>query len=72
MPSGIGTSSGNTGGANERTVTVAGLTPCTEYTFIVAGMSGDQTGQFSDGMSQMTDGEGKHFNRVVKIKVHFR
>ena len=48
-------------------MTVEGLTPCTEYTFSVAGMSGDRTGQFSDGMSQMADGESKHFNRVVQI-----
>ena len=66
MPSGTGTSSGNTG-ANERTVTVTGLTPCTEYTLSIAGMSGDGTGQFGDGKSQMTDGEGKPLHKVNRF-----
>ena len=66
MPSGTGTSSGITG-SNERRVTVAGLTPCTEYTFSVAGMSSDGTGLYSDDKIQMTDGEGKPFHKVNRF-----
>ena len=68
MASGTGTRSGINTGATERTVTVTGLTPCTEYTLSVAGMSGDGTvGQFGDGKSQMTDGEGKPLHKVNRF-----
>ncbi|XP_072048750.1 uncharacterized protein [Amphiura filiformis] len=34
--------------ANERMVTITGLTPCTEYSFSVAGISASNTGNYSD------------------------
>ncbi|XP_072041090.1 uncharacterized protein [Amphiura filiformis] len=46
-----------TTGANERMVTISGLTPCTEYSFTVAGISGSQVGQYSDGNDVTTSGE---------------
>ncbi|XP_072048736.1 uncharacterized protein [Amphiura filiformis] len=44
--------------ANERMVTITGLTPCTEYSFSVAGISGGNTGEYSNATIVTTAEEG--------------
>ncbi|XP_072041054.1 receptor-type tyrosine-protein phosphatase F-like [Amphiura filiformis] len=43
--------------ASEMIVTISGLSPCTEYSFTVAGISGTQTGRYSDVKYVTTLGE---------------
>ena len=52
---------GGTTDADERFVTVSGLVMCTEYSFYVAGNSGNDIGSYSDEKAVTTFGQGMHF-----------
>ena len=51
-----------TTGADERFVTIPGLVMCTEYSFSVAGSSGNEIGSYSDEKVVTTFGQGMHFH----------
>ncbi|XP_072048926.1 receptor-type tyrosine-protein phosphatase delta-like [Amphiura filiformis] len=48
---------GGTTNTNERMVTITGLTPCTGYSFSVAGINASSTGNYSDATLVTTEGE---------------
>ena len=47
-----------------REATISGLTPSTEYTVSVAAVNSQDTGPYSDGIVQSTNGKLVHYNRV--------
>ena len=53
----------NSGMTVETTVTIPDLTPCTQCTFHVAGVSADGRGSFSEETLVTTDGEGNDTQR---------
>ena len=62
-----------TTGADERMVTITGLTPCTEYEFGVAGISGSVTSDYRN-KSVTTAGQGRlifpNLITVVQVMLH--
>ena len=55
-------------GANERMVTIEGLTMCTDYEFSVAGLSGGVTGTYNYKSVTTAAGEGKY--QVYTKRLH--